>query len=115
MAAELKKAGGQALAVATDVVHRDQVKRLVDTAVKSFGRIDVMLNNAGIMPLAPLEQLKVDEWDQMIDVNLKGMLYGIAAALPYMKDQKSGHFINVSSVYGHKLGPDATVYCATIA
>ena len=115
LAAELKKAGGQALAVATDVVHRDQVKRLVDTAVKSFGRIDVMLNNAGIMPLAPLEQLKVDEWDQMIDVNLKGMLYGIAAALPYMKDQKSGHFINVSSVYGHKLGPDATVYCATIA
>lgn len=113
LAAELKKAGGQALAVATDVVHRDQVKRLVDTAVKSFGRIDVMLNKAGIMPLAPLEQLKVDEWDQMIDVNLKGMLYGIAAALPYMKDQKSGHFINVSSVYGHKLGPDATVYCAT--
>ena len=113
LAAELKKAGGQALAVATDVVQRDQVKRLVDTAVESFGRIDVMLNNAGIMPLAPLEQLKVDEWDQMIDVNLKGMLYGIAAALPYMKDQKSGHFINVSSVYGHKLGPDATVYCAT--
>ncbi|MCA9445261.1 MAG: SDR family oxidoreductase, partial [Candidatus Omnitrophica bacterium] len=75
--------------------------------------IDVMLNNAGLMPLAPLEKLKVDEWDQMIDVNLKGVLYGIAAALPPMKEQKSGHIINVSSVYGHKLGPDATVYCAT--
>lgn len=113
LAAELNKAGGKALAVATDVTNSDQVKRLVDTAVKSFGRVDVMLNNAGIMPLAPMEQLKVDEWDQMIDVNLKGVLYGIAAALPYMKEQKAGHFINVSSVYGHKLGPDATVYCAT--
>ncbi|OYW15308.1 MAG: oxidoreductase, partial [Planctomycetales bacterium 12-60-4] len=113
LAEELNKAGGQALAVATDVTNRDQVKRLVETAVKAFGRIDVMLNNAGIMLLAPMEQLKVDEWDQMIDVNLKGVLYGIAAALPYMKEQKAGHFINVSSVYGHKLGPDATIYCAT--
>lgn len=109
-----KQLGGKAaLAVATDVTSRQQVKQLVDTTVDAFGRIDVMLNNAGLMPLAPLESLKTDEWDQMIDVNLKGVLYGIAAALPYMKEQKSGHFINVSSVYGHKLGPDATVYCAT--
>jgi NADP-dependent 3-hydroxy acid dehydrogenase YdfG len=113
LASELTSAGGKAIAVATDVRDREQVKRLVDTAVKSFGRIDVMLNNAGVMPLAPLERLKTDEWDQMIDVNIKGVLNGIAAALPYMKDQKSGQFINVSSVYGHKLGPDATVYCAT--
>jgi NADP-dependent 3-hydroxy acid dehydrogenase YdfG len=113
LARALTGAGGKALSVATDVRDREQVKRLVDTAVKSFGRIDVMLNNAGVMPLAPLERLKTDEWDQMIDVNIKGVLNGIAAALPYMKDQKSGHFINVSSVYGHKLGPDATVYCAT--
>jgi NADP-dependent 3-hydroxy acid dehydrogenase YdfG len=113
LAAELNGAGGKALAVATDVTNREQVKRFVEAAVKSFSRIDVMLNNAGIMPLAPLERLKTDEWDQMIDVNLKGVLNGIAAALPYMKEQKSGHFINVSSVYGHKLGPDATVYCAT--
>jgi NADP-dependent 3-hydroxy acid dehydrogenase YdfG len=113
LARELTAAGGKALSVATDVRDREQVKRLVDSAVKSFGRIDVMLNNAGVMPLAPLERLKTDEWDQMIDVNLKGVLNGIAAALPYMKQQKSGHFINVSSVYGHKLGPDATVYCAT--
>lgn len=105
--------GGKALAVATDVTDRQQVKQLVDKAVEAYGRIDVMLNNAGLMPLAPLEKLKTDEWDQMIDVNFKGVLNGIAAALPYMKEQKSGHFINVSSVYGHKLGPDATVYCAT--
>ncbi|MCA9100617.1 MAG: SDR family oxidoreductase [Planctomycetales bacterium] len=105
--------GDNALAVATDVTDRRQVKQLVDKAVETFGRIDVMLNNAGLMPLAPLEQLKTDEWDQMIDVNFRGVLNGIAAALPYMKAQKSGHFINVSSVYGHKLGPAATVYCAT--
>jgi NADP-dependent 3-hydroxy acid dehydrogenase YdfG len=110
LAAEL---GGNALAVVTDVTDKLQVKALVDQTVDTFGRVDVMLNNAGLMPLAPLEQLKLDEWDQMIDVNFKGVLYGIAAALPYMKEQKSGHFINVSSVYGHILGPDATVYCAT--
>lgn len=113
LAKELTNAGHKARAVTTDVVDQDQVKRLVDTAVEEFGRIDVLLNNAGLMPLAPMEELKVDEWDQMIDVNLKGTLYGIAAALPHMQKQKSGHIINVSSVYGHKLGPAATVYCAT--
>ena len=113
LATELTAAGHKALAVPTDVRDLGQVKHLVDSAVKSFGRIDVMLNNAGVMPLAPLERLKTDEWDQMIDVNIKGVLNGIAAALPHMKEQKGGHFINVSSVYGHKLGPDATVYCAT--
>jgi len=110
---EIEGAGGEALAVATDVTDREQVKRLADEAVGAFGRIDVWLNNAGIMPLAPLEDLKVDEWDRMIDVNLRGVLHGIAAALPVMKEQRSGHILNVSSVYGHKLGPAATVYCAT--
>lgn len=105
--------GKNAIAVPTDVTDRQQVKNLVNKAVEAFRRIDVMLNNAGLMPLAPLEELKTDEWDQMIDVNLKGVLNGIAAALPHMKEQKSGHFINVSSVYGHKLRPAATVYCAT--
>lgn len=113
LAGELTAAGHKAMAVTTDVTDRVQVKRLVDAAAEGFGRIDVLLNNAGLMPLAPLERLKTDEWDRMIDVNLKGTLYGIAAALPHMKAQKSGHIINVSSVYGHKLGPDATVYCAT--
>lgn len=113
LAKDIIDAGGTALAMATDVADREQMNQLVQTTVEKFGRVDVMLNNAGLMPLAPLEQLKTEEWDQMIDVNLKGVLNGIAAALPYMKEQKSGHFINVSSVYGHKLGPDATVYCAT--
>ena len=113
MAEELTAAGHKAKAVPTDVTDRDQVKHLVDTAVEEFGRVDVMLNNAGLMPLAPLERLKVDEWDRMIDVNIKGVLYGIAAALPHMKEQRSGHIINVSSVYGHVVDPGATVYCAT--
>ena len=108
-----KELGGKAIAVATDVAHREQVKALVDKAVQTFGRIDVMINNAGLMPQAPLEQLKVDEWNQMIDVNIKGVLYGIAAALPQMKAQKSGHFINVSSVAGHRVGPGFAVYAAT--
>ncbi|WP_237063651.1 MULTISPECIES: SDR family oxidoreductase [Microbulbifer] len=110
---ELASAGHQAKAIVTDVVDKAQVQNLLDTTVETFGKVDVLINNAGLMPLAPLEQVKTDEWDQMIDVNLKGTLYGIAAALPHMAKQKSGHIINVSSVYGHKLGPDATVYCAT--
>lgn len=113
LARELTDKGFDALAIKTDVTDKQQVKQLVDQAVEAYGKVDVLINNAGLMPLAPLEKLKVDEWDQMIDVNLKGTLYGIAAALPHMAEQKSGHIINVSSVYGHKLGPDATVYCAT--
>lgn len=104
---------GRDAAVKTDVADRAQVQALVDRAVEMHGRIDVMLNNAGLMPLAPLDRLKVDEWEQMVDVNIKGVLYGIAAALPHMKEQKSGHIINVSSVYGHKVAPGAAVYCAT--
>lgn len=113
LAAEIREAGGKATAVVTDVTKRDDLKNLVDTAVKSYGRIDVLINNAGVMPLSPLDRLKVDEWDQMIDVNLKGVLYGIAAALPYMKAQKSGHIINLSSVAGHKLFGGSAVYSAT--
>ena len=113
LADELTARGGKALAVATDVTHCDQVKRLVDAAVQKFGRIDVMINNAGLMPHSPLERLKIDDWDRTIDVNIKGVLYGIAAALPYMKQQKAGHIINVSSVAGHKVTPNGAVYCAT--
>ncbi|MFC4352153.1 SDR family oxidoreductase [Fodinicurvata halophila] len=99
--------------VKTDVTDRAQVQALVDHAVNIHGRIDVILNNAGLMPLSPLEMLRVDEWNQMVDVNIKGVLYGIAAALPYMKEQKSGHVINVSSVAGHVVNPGGVVYCAT--
>ena len=113
LADELNRGGGKVLAITTDVTQLDQVKRLVDSAVQTYGRIDVMLNNAGLMPHSPLERLKVEDWDQMIDVNNKGVLYGIAAALPYMKDQKSGHFINVSSVAGHKIRAGGVVYAAT--
>jgi len=113
LAGELTGRGGKALALRTDVTHREQVQALVDAAVQTYGKIDVMINNAGLMPQSPLERLKVDDWDRMIDVNIKGVLYGIAAALPYMKRQKSGHIINVSSVAGHKVRPGGAVYSAT--
>ncbi|HBI18537.1 MAG TPA: oxidoreductase [Brevundimonas sp.] len=113
LAAEITAAGGKAIAVETDVTKRDDLKRLVDAAIKTYGRIDVIINNAGVMPLSPLERVKVDEWDQMIDVNLRGVLYGVAAALPHMIAQKSGHIINVSSVAGHKLFGGSAVYSAT--
>jgi len=102
-------------AAQTDVTDRTQVKRLVDGAVAMHGRLDVILNNAGLMPQSLLERGKVDDWDRMIDVNLKGVLYGIAAALPHMTKQKSGHIINVSSVAGHKVRPGSAVYAATKA
>ena len=113
LADELTGRGGKALAVCTDVTDCDQVKRLVDAAVRTFGRIDVMINNAGLMPLSLLERFKIDDWNRMIDVNIKGVLYGIAAALPHMKKQKSGHIINVSSVAGHEVRPGSVVYSAT--
>ena len=113
LAEELIGQGGTALAFTMDVTDREQVKRLVDAAVETYGRIDVMINNAGIMPRAPLERLTVDDWDRTIDVNIKGVLYGIAAALPHMQRQKSGHFINISSVAGHKISPEGVVYAAT--
>lgn len=111
--AEITSAGGKATAVATDVTKVEDVRKLVDTAVETYGRVDVVFNNAGLMPLSPMESLRIDEWDQMVDVNVKGTLYGIAAALPHMKQQKAGHIINVSSVYGHKSVATGAVYCAT--
>jgi len=113
LADELNAAGNKALAVQTDVTDPDQVQALVDAAVEAFGRIDVMINNAGIMPHSPLDRGKVDDWNRTIDVNIKGVLYGIGAALPYMEQQKSGHIINVSSVAGHKVGLNNAVYSAT--
>jgi NADP-dependent 3-hydroxy acid dehydrogenase YdfG len=113
LAEELTKNGGKALALATDVTDAGQVKNLVDTAVDEFGKIDVILNIAGLMPLSPLEFLKIDDWNKTIDVNIKGVLYGIAAVLPYMKEQKSGQIISVSSVAGHTISPGSAVYSAT--
>lgn len=113
LADELKQNGGKAIALATDVTNASQVKQLVELAVKEFGKVDAIINNAGLMPQSPLDRLKISEWDQMIDVNIKGVLYGIAAVLPYMKEQKSGHIINVSSVAGHKVRAGGAVYSAT--
>jgi NADP-dependent 3-hydroxy acid dehydrogenase YdfG len=113
LADELVRAGGRALALQTDVTRSADVKRLVDGAVEKYGRIDVMINNAGLMPSSPLERLKIDDWDRMIDVNIKGVLYGIAAALPHMQERKSGHIVNVSSVAGHRVRAGTAVYSAT--
>ena len=113
---DIEAAGGKALAVAVDVTKRAQAEALVQKTIATYGKIDVLVNNAGIMPIAPLALLKVDEWDRMIDLNIKGVLYGIAAALPHMQKQKSGHIINTASVFGIKVfAPGGTVYCATKA
>ena len=113
LANELTAAGGAAVAFVTDVTKRDQVEALIAAAIVRFGRVDVLINNAGLMPNSPLERLKVEDWDRMIDVNIKGVLYGIAAALPHMQRQESGHIINVSSVAGHKVRRGSAVYSAT--
>jgi NADP-dependent 3-hydroxy acid dehydrogenase YdfG len=104
---------GDEAVVQTDVTDYEQVRRLVDHAVQTHGRVDAIINNAGLMPLSPLEALKVEDWDRTIDVNLKGVLYGIAAVLPHMKEQQGGHVINVSSVAGHTVNPGGAVYSAT--
>ena len=111
--AEIRAAGGTAEFRSLDVTNREDVEAFVQVADRTFGKLDVIVNNAGVMPLSPLASLKVDEWDHMIDVNIKGVLYGIAAALPIMSRQGFGHVINVSSVAGHIVIPTAAIYCAT--
>ena len=113
IAKEIRTAGGTAEYQTLDVTQRSQLEAIVQFAQSKFGRVDVLINNAGVMPLSALDQLKVDEWDRMIDVNIKGVLYGIAAALPVMKAQKAGQIINLSSIGGHAVSPTAAVYCAT--
>jgi NADP-dependent 3-hydroxy acid dehydrogenase YdfG len=111
---EIAGAGGQAIGFAVDVTKRAELEVLIKGAVDSFGRVDVMVNNAGIMSIAPIKLLKVEEWDRQIDVNIKGVLYRVAAALPQMQKQKSGHIINLASVLGIKVfAPGGTVYSAT--
>ena len=110
---EIRAAGGQALAQAVDVTQHDQVKALVAATIGQFGRIDVMINNAGYMPLSPLAADKVEEWNRAVDINIKGVLYGISAALPHFRAQEGGHMISVSSVAGHIVFPGSAVYCGT--
>jgi len=110
---EIEQAGGEAAYYKADVVSSEDMQQLAQFALKQFGRIDVLVNNAGIMPVSRLHELRVGEWDQMIDVNIKGVLYGIAAVLPIMREQQAGHIINVSSVAGYEISPTSAVYSAT--
>jgi len=111
---EITSNGGKALYQVTDVTNKEQVQQLVDKAVTAYGKIDVLINNAGIMPIAPLSDVRTDEWDSMIDINIKGVLYGIAVALPIFQKQQFGHFINLGSVAGIKVfSPGGTVYSGT--
>jgi NADP-dependent 3-hydroxy acid dehydrogenase YdfG len=113
---EISAADGKAIGFVVDVTKRADMEALIKGAVDHFGRVDVMVNDAGIMPIAPVAALKVNEWDRMIDVNIKGLLYGVAAVLPIMLRQKQGHIINMASVFGIKVfAPGGTVYCATKA
>lgn len=112
--AEIENGGGKGKAYTVDVVKRLDVANFIEGAVKDFGRIDVLVNNAGVMPIAALSECRIDEWDRMIDVNIRGVLHGIAAALPVFQRQKSGQFVNLSSVLGFKVfAPGGTVYSAT--
>ena len=113
LAADIERREGTALVAPTDVTDERSVQRLARTALDAFGRIDILINNAGIMPLSPISKLRVEEWDRMIDVNIKGVLYCVAATLPTMLEQGSGHIINVSSVAGRRPFPSGTVYSAT--
>lgn len=112
--AEIAAQGGAAKAYTLDVTDKQQVEAVVAAVVTDFGKLDVLINNAGLMPIRPMSEVNTDEWDAMIDVNLKGTLYGIAAALPRFLTQESGHIINLSSVAGVKVfAPGGTVYSGT--
>lgn len=111
---EITHAGGKAVAYTTDVTRVEDVNALIQGALDTFGRIDVLINNAGLMAIAPMSETKVEEWDRMIDINIKGLLYGVAAALPVFEKQQSGHIINIASVAGVKVfSPGGTVYSGT--
>ena len=111
---DISAKGGSALGFKTDVTQRGDVEASVHGAIDKHGRIDVIVNNAGIMPIAPMAALKVDEWDRMIDLNIKGLLYGVAAVLPIMQKQKQGQIINMASILGFKVfAPGGVVYSAT--
>lgn len=110
---EIEAAGGKADYQVTDVTSADEMKALTDRAIEKYGKIDILVNNAGLMPLSFMNKLKVDEWDRMVDVNIKGVLYGIAAVLPIMEKQKFGHILNVSSVAGHTISKGSAVYSGT--
>ena len=113
LASRITEAGGEAAFVSTDVRRREDVSALVALARERFGRIDVLINNAGVGLISPLDELRVEDWEEMIDVNIKGVLYGIAAALPFFREQGSGHFVNTLSTAGIRIVPLQSVYAGT--
>jgi len=113
LVADIRAAGGSAEYRALDVTDADHMQSFALAAHAKHGRIDVLINNAGVMPLSRLDALKLNEWDRMLDVNVRGVLYGIAAVLPLMQKAKSGQIVNLSSIGGHAVSPTAAVYCAT--
>ncbi|MFS0869984.1 SDR family oxidoreductase [Paenibacillus xylanilyticus] len=113
LASSIRSEGGSVEFQALDVTRLEEMQSIVDLALTRFGRLDVVINNAGVMPLSPLEALKVDEWNRMIDVNVRGVLHGIAAGLPVMRKQSGGQFINLASIGAYTVSPTASVYCAT--
>jgi NADP-dependent 3-hydroxy acid dehydrogenase YdfG len=113
LAAGVTEVGGEAAWARTDVTRRADLADLVALAVERFGKLDVVINNAGIGPISPLDDLRVEEWDTMIDVNVKGVLYGIAAALPVFRRQGFGHFVNTASTAAHRIVPNQSVYAGT--
>jgi NADP-dependent 3-hydroxy acid dehydrogenase YdfG len=115
LARRIQAAGGVAAFCVADVSDAAAMRRVADATVAAFGRIDVLINNAGVMSISPLSDLKVEDWDSMIDINVKGPLYAMAAVLPVMLRQKSGHIINVASTLGHRVNGGATIYAATKA
>ena len=110
---EIKKNGGDVLSQRLDVTQKADCDAIVEETIKKWGAVDILINNAGLMPLSFVKNLKIDEWDQMVDVNIKGVLYCTASVLPHMREAKSGHIINISSVAGRIVFPAGSVYCAT--
>ena len=113
LADRIVRAGGEAAYARTDVKRREDLSNLVKLACERYGKLDVLVNNAGIMPISPLDDLRVEDWEEMIDINIKGVLYGIAAALPVFRKQGFGHFVNIASTAGHKTVPNQSVYSGT--
>ncbi|HXW02907.1 MAG TPA: SDR family oxidoreductase, partial [Nitrosarchaeum sp.] len=110
---EIKQNGGEVFSQKLDVTKKSECDSFVDAVLKKWSTVDILVNNAGLMPLSFIKNLKVDEWDQMIDVNIKGVLYCTAAVITHMKEKKSGHIVNISSVAGRIVFPSGSVYCAT--
>lgn len=113
LAERIMERGGEAVYMSTDVKRREDMSNLVALACEQYGKLDVFINNAGVMPISPLDELRVEDWESMIDINMKGVLYGIAAALPVFRKQGFGHFVNTASTAGHKTVPNQSVYSGT--